>query len=120
MVGMSGKVLVVEDDQEIREILTEVLTDNGYAVETASNGREALDRIDVSMPCVMLLDLMMPVMNGWQLLGELEAQGRVPDALPVVVVSAAQESEPPRGSRSFLPKPIAIERLLQAIKTYCG
>src|SRR5688572_13209265 len=116
---MSGKVLVVEDDQEIREILTEVLTDNGYEVETAANGREALDLINTSMPCVMLLDLMMPIMNGWQLLGELEAQGSVP-ALPVVVVSAAQESVPPKGSRDFLPKPIAIERLLKAIKTYCG
>jgi CheY-like chemotaxis protein len=116
---MSGRVLVVEDDQEIREILAEVLIDQGYLVETATNGREALDRIHACRPCVMLLDLMMPVMDGWELLTELEAEGSVP-SLPVVVVSAAHEAEPPKGVRRYLRKPVPIERLLEAVKTYCG
>src|SRR5688500_15806012 len=72
-IEMSGKVLVVEDDPQIREVIAEVLTDEGYAVQTAENGREALQRLHESRPCVMLLDLMMPIMDGWQLLGQLAA-----------------------------------------------
>jgi CheY-like chemotaxis protein len=117
--AMHGKVLVVEDDEEIREVIAEVLSDQGYSVETAENGRVALERLDGSTPCVVLLDLMMPVMDGWELLGELRAGGRVPD-LPVVVVTAAHEPERPEGVRAFLKKPVPIKRLLDLVKHYCG
>ena len=116
---MSRRVLVVEDDEQIREVLAEVLTDEGYAVETAENGRQALERLDGASPCVMLLDLMMPVMNGWQLLGELRADGRL-DGMAVVVVSAAHDAEPLDGVRTCLRKPITVDRLLSTVKAYCG
>src|ERR1044071_1184503 len=60
-------ILVVEDDSAIREVLTDVLESEGYQVLNAANGREAIQLLRSStLPCLILLDLMMPVMNGWQ------------------------------------------------------
>src|SRR5262245_36830107 len=69
-------VLVVEDDDGIRESIVEILRDEGYLVHEASNGREALEQLkDGQRPCVVLLDLMMPVMSGWQFLQEIQDTG---------------------------------------------
>ena len=115
---MSGKVLVVEDDDDIRECLADVLSEEGYTVETAENGREALQLLRRFRPCVILLDLMMPVMDGWELLGELRSDGDWA-TLPVVVVSAANETKAPEGVRQYLRKPVPINILLHAVKSYC-
>ncbi|HYY88050.1 MAG TPA: response regulator [Chloroflexota bacterium] len=61
-------VLVVEDEAEIRFLLRELLVDAGYAVATAANGEEALDQMHEHRPDAVLLDLMMPVMDGWRFL----------------------------------------------------
>jgi signal transduction histidine kinase/CheY-like chemotaxis protein len=113
-------VLVVEDDETIRLILREVLEDEGYRVVTAQNGREALEILSSgARPCVILLDLMMPVMNGWQLLEALHQRGDLA-RLPVVVVSAATGvCELPAGARRCLPKPIHLGNLLAAIAESC-
>jgi CheY-like chemotaxis protein len=115
---VSGKVLVVEDDDDIRECLADVLAEEGYAVETAQNGREALERLQRFRPCVILLDLMMPVMDGWELLAELRNDGDW-STLPVVAVSAANEAKAPEGVRQYLRKPVPINILLHAVKSYC-
>src|SRR5262245_59582395 len=78
-------VLIIEDDPDIREALAEILEDEGYATVLAGNGREALDHLAKSeMPALILLDLMMPIMDGWQFRDE---QRRSPSyaAIPVVV-----------------------------------
>ena len=90
---MTRPILIVEDDYDIRELFAESLEEAGYAVATACNGREALDRLraarEPELPAVILLDLMMPVMDGWALREELlrdPALGRI----PIVVMTASR------------------------------
>src|SRR5687768_645517 len=84
-------ILVVEDDNDIRETVQQILELEGYQVFTAANGKEALDALEhIPHPCLILLDLMMPVMNGWQFL-EAKQRNAVISTLPVVVVSAVAE-----------------------------
>jgi CheY-like chemotaxis protein len=118
---MSG-VLIVEDDNEIRELVAEMLADCGYAVLTASNGQEALDCLKAcARPCVILLDLMMPVMDGWQLRAELLADPALAD-VPVVVVSGAadvQQSSASLRAVKVLTKPVRWPALLECVQAHC-
>jgi len=117
-------VLIVEDDYDIREVLTEVLQDEGYSVAGAANGREALDYLSDGspVPSLILLDLMMPVMSGWQFVSE-QRQVSALASIPVVVVSAdgnLQQKAGSLGASGYLRKPIEIEALLQVVSRYCG
>lgn len=114
---MGRKILLVEDDIAVLEATSEVLADEGYAVVTASNGQEALDRLDHSMPDVVLLDLMMPVMNGWQFAQEFR---KIPGAkkVPIIVLSAGRDvaqSARSLGASDYLVKPFDIEELLTKV-----
>ncbi len=110
-------VLVVEDDADIRCGVRDLLEDEGYQVRTAANGREALDSLaQTSRPCVILLDLMMPVMDGHQFLDQLRLQSEWAE-IPVVVVSAVVTAFP--GVAGFIKKPFDPEVLLRAVKKYC-
>ena len=81
-------ILIVEDDSDLREALSEVLRDEGYSVESAADGREALDRLRRDLrPSLILLDLTMPVMNGWQFRAEQRRDPALSE-IPVVVLSA--------------------------------
>jgi CheY-like chemotaxis protein len=111
-------ILIVEDDIDIREALSEVLNDEGYQVAVAGHGREALDMIGAGLrPSLILLDLMMPVMNGWQFAEEF--QSRYGDLhTPIIALSADANIEAKAlglGAKSFLKKPVLIEDLLKAI-----
>jgi CheY-like chemotaxis protein len=117
-------VLVVEDDIDIRETTVEALTDHGYDVLSAGNGREALETLRRSavLPCVILLDLMMPIMNGKEFRRE-----QVRDAtlahIPVVVVSAfadAAKEARQLGAVDCLEKPLTLAVLLATAKRYCA
>ena len=117
------RVLIVEDDDEIRGALSEILVDEGYRVEQAENGRVALDRLrHEPAPELILLDLMMPVMNGWQFRAE---QMRDPELsrIPVVIISAAgsasQQVVTLDEPAAFLRKPIDLDKLLQTVSRYC-
>ena len=59
-------VLIVEDDPDVREMLELVLQTSGYTTDTAANGQQALERVHERRPCLIVLDLMMPVMSGWE------------------------------------------------------
>jgi len=109
-------VLVVEDEAESRESLRDVLELEGYEVETAANGQEALEKIKQHEPCIVLLDLFMPVMDGWQLLDQLRADGLLGRIKVVVTTSAA--SNTPTDVPVFL-KPLDIDRLLQTVEAVC-
>jgi signal transduction histidine kinase len=114
-----GTVLVVEDDADIRDSLAAVLEDEGLAVSTAQHGAEALRMLRSGpLPSVVLLDLMMPVMNGWELVQRMRDDPRLA-AIPVVVTSAAADRPPPEVD-CVLPKPIDLARLLEAVRGYCG
>lgn len=116
--GPVGKfILIVEDDEELRAAVRDVLVDEGYEVAEAGNGQEALTALRrPHPPCVMLLDLMMPVMNGWQLMDALALEPTRPP--PVIITSAMAESAP-AGAAGVLKKPYALERLLKLVETHC-
>ena len=112
------RVYVVEDDVDLRRTLYEALEAQGYEVIVAANGAEALDalRQDPTPPCLILLDLMMPVMNGY----EFRAAQRADPALsgiPVIVISAHERSGV--DADDFLAKPVALHPLLSVIRRYC-
>ncbi len=115
-------ILVVEDEADIRLSLQEALEWEGYRVFAASNGREALARLpNMPSPCLILLDLMMPVMNGW----EFAAAVREDDILatiPIVVVTAFAHEVQRRtiGEREVVCKPIDLDLLLRLVTRYCG
>jgi CheY-like chemotaxis protein len=116
----SGYILIVEDDDDIREALSQILELEGYTVRGAANGREALDISSREPPSLILLDLMMPIMDGWQFRSE---QLKDPNLakVPVVVISAdagVHEKVASFGAASVLPKPISLDRLLRAIETF--
>ena len=118
MAAASKVVLVVEDDPDIREVLEEMLDAGGHRVLTASNGREALAVLDrVSTPCLVLLDLMMPVMSGFAFLEELT---RRPDKerVNVLLISAnAQVEQVARGNGvvGFVRKPFDLDDVLALV-----
>ena len=114
------RVMVVEDDVAIRESLVELLEDEGYSVLSAPNGREALEVLRKNeLPCLILLDLMMPVMDGWQFRREQASDPRL-GSIPVVVITAAGEK--PAASiqaNLVLHKPVKVDRVLGAVQQFC-
>ena len=111
-------VLIVDDDPDIRDALGECLRFEGYGVHAAVDGRDALDRLEFGLrPDVILLDLMMPVLNGFDVLQALRER---PDwkSIPVVVVSANRgyEAEDLQGAVSVLRKPVNVDRLLAVVE----
>jgi CheY-like chemotaxis protein len=109
---MAPTVLVVDDDQDIRESLAQILVEEGFEVASACNGAEALEAIARRQPDLMLLDLMMPVLNGWEVLEALRASGTRP-RIPVVVLSALEA----HGCVDYVQKPIRLPKLLALIET---
>jgi len=85
--GQGSKALVVEDDEPTRELLCRNLRDEGWTVESAENGAVALERIEAGLPDLIVLDLMMPVMDGFEFLANLRLREGAAD-LPVLVVTA--------------------------------
>lgn len=118
-----ARILIVEDDADLREALSDVLRDEGYAVTSAADGREALDSLRREMrPSLILLDLTMPVMNGWQFRAE-QREDPVLSGIPVVVLSAGDhlaEQLRPLGIDDFVRKPIELGYLLRKIERYCA
>ncbi|HWE27411.1 MAG TPA: response regulator [Polyangia bacterium] len=121
---MGGGVLVVEDDEDIRADLTAILRIKGFAVDEAANGKEALARLHAGeRPCVIVLDLMMPVMNGWELRSAMLADAALA-TIPVVVVSGKGriplEEEQTLAPAAMLVKPFELAELLELVRRYCG
>jgi CheY-like chemotaxis protein len=110
---MNGRasVLVVDDDDAIRDVIADLLREEGYGVVCAENGLRALEAMQGEYrPDVVLLDLMMPVMSGWEVLEQLQANHQL-SKIPVVVVSAMNAP----GAREHLTKPIDLECLLATV-----
>ena len=123
--GCQHVVLVVEDDHDVRQAIAEVLEDNSYRAVEVANGREAIEalraRAATCKPCLILLDIMMPVMDGREF---LEQQRQDPDLsdIPVVVLSAhasLDESASDLRAAAYLRKPIRAETLLSAVRRLC-
>ena len=109
-------ILIVDDDLDIREALQEILEDKGYLACVASNGAQALELLDrAPKPGLVLLDLMMPVMDGYQFL-EVFRSKRQFDGIPVVVVTAGIIVAP--GVAGYIKKPFDTEQLLRVINKH--
>jgi CheY-like chemotaxis protein len=114
-------ILVVDDDPDIRDTLLDVLTSEGYVVASAENGREALHVAQKERPGLILLDMMMPVMDGWEFRDE---QRRRPElaSIPVIVVSASATCHADAvsmGAAACMQKPLDLEELLVALTRLC-
>jgi len=115
------QVLVVDDDEAIREWVAVILADEGYAVETAGDGDEALQRVETKSPALILLDIRMPRMNGLEFAAAYrELPG--PHA-PIVVMTAgrdAQQRAREVGADGYLAKPFDLDDVVAAVSTRLG
>lgn len=116
----SGPVLVVDDDASILDTVAEFLDMEGYSVECAADGAEALDRIDRAEPALVLLDMRMPVLDGWGVVHALHQRGK---SVPILVMTAAQDARKwaeEVGAAGYVAKPFDLLELLDAVERVCG
>jgi CheY-like chemotaxis protein len=123
MMSASKLVLIVDDDEDIRDAIRQALEDEGYEVADAANGREALELLQTGpIPALILLDLMMPVMTGEQFLLE-QRQRPALAQIPVVVLSAndrIKEKAELFHAAGYLRKPVTLDVLLGVARQFAG
>lgn len=107
------RVLLVEDEPDIREMMSVFLESCGYEVSTAKNGLDALNALTLNRPDVILLDLMMPVMSGWEFLARLKRTSKTP---PVIITTAAPPETTPAGAVAVVSKPVSFDLLIKTIE----
>jgi DNA-binding response OmpR family regulator len=113
------EVLVVDDDPWIRAVVVNSLRLEGYAVREAADGRQALEKIDEHEPCLILLDMQMPELDGWGLVRELKRRGL---NLSIVVMTAgtdAAQAAQDVEAMGFVGKPFALRDLLAKVEAIC-
>ena len=116
---MSPTVLIIEDEPDVREALRDAVSFIGRTVHVAHDGQQALTVLKSFLrPCLILLDLVMPVMDGWRFLEALRADSALCN-IPVVVVSAHAGTHAPTGANGLLRKPIELRDLRQAVLRHC-
>ncbi|HVR69478.1 MAG TPA: response regulator [Vicinamibacteria bacterium] len=118
---MKKKILVVDDEDDILQFLELVLREKGYDVVTAAGGQEALTRAQIEKPDLVLLDIMMPQMDGWEVLKLLRVDEDTAD-IPVAMLSARTEAKDrvqglQEGAVDYICKPFALQELLEKIGT---
>jgi CheY-like chemotaxis protein len=115
-------ILVVDDDPDVRDAIAGVLSDEGYQVTSAGNGREALEQLHRrSRPSLILLDMVMPDMDGWNFRMELKKEPELAE-IPVVILSAhgnVRDAALALGAADYLRKPLRAESLLEIAERYC-
>ena len=122
--SQKAKVLIVDDEPFNVDYLEQELEDLGYQIITAFNGQEALDKIKSQQPDLVLLDLMMPVLDGFAVLSEIKADNVLRD-IPVIIVSAANDSKSivkgiKQGADDYITKPVDADHLVKKLKEYLG
>jgi CheY-like chemotaxis protein len=106
----ASSVLIVDDDAETRACLEGVFQEEGCRVATAENGKRALEILEHFTPDLMLVDLVMPIMSGWDLCAALERDERLA-AIPVVILSSVSRFRP-LGRNRVLSKPVKLDTVL--------
>ena len=118
-----AKILVIDDDAAIRQLLTDVLEMDGHEVHLAVDGKDGLRLLELTRPDFVVLDVMMPGIDGYAVLREIRAQEG--DPLPVLMLTAA--ADPAAATRGwldgvdyFLAKPFAPDAVLDLVESMCG
>jgi CheY-like chemotaxis protein len=115
-----NRILIVDDEQDILETLQLILEMEGYLIDTASTGQQALEKMSAVEPDLVLSDVMMPVMNGIELLKRLKAHPQY-RAIPVIISSAGDiDAQALRGCDAFLKKPVDLDVLVQTVVRVLG
>jgi len=118
--GHNDTVLVVDDDSSILDTVSSILSGEGYEVVSAASGQEALAAVALKQPLVILLDMRMPVMDGWAVARALRNQGI---SVPIVVMTAAESAKrwaDEVGAEGYLAKPFGLDELLTAVERFRG
>lgn len=113
------KILLVEDDLSIRELLTEILEDEGYIVFSTANGFEGLESLKKTIPDLIIMDIMMPIMDGYAFRKELLKNNKL-NSIPVLVMSAQSQGLDKleaHGLTNFINKPIELSHLLDTVSS---
>ncbi len=116
-----SRILIVDDDDDNRELFEVILISEGFTVQTAASGEEALGSVALQAPDLILLDVMMPGMTGYEVVAEIKAN-RVTRGIPVIIVTAlndryARTLALGAGAEDFLPKPVGRAELCAHVKT---
>ena len=109
------KILVAEDEFDLLKSIEIILTEEGFSVVTAPNGREALKLLQKETPDLFITDVMMPHMSGLEVLEKMKDL-KIIKPLNTIVMSAARFDTKEKGWKSFLPKPFTIEQLMRAVR----
>lgn len=118
---MSHCVLIVEDDADLRRLYAVGLSHRGYKVRLAANGQDAIERVEVERPDVIVLDIIMPVMDGWEVIERINTAGK--SAIPVIVLSGTprpNDDEFPSSLCDWVQKPTSLDELGSAIERCVG
>jgi DNA-binding NtrC family response regulator len=118
MKTLSGTILVVDDDPDIRDILSETLSSLGSRVITAANGQQCLDKVDKEAPELMLLDIEMPVKNGLDVLKELRQRGRDTTAIMITAYGTIERAVQAmkEGAFDFITKPFDLDHIALTVE----
>ena len=121
---MSKKILVVDDEDDILHFLELVLKEKGYDVVTAANGHEALTTAQIEKPDLVLLDIMMPQMDGWEVLKLLRVDDETAH-IPVAMLSARTEAKDrvqglQEGAIDYICKPFDLRALIAEVRRHLG
>jgi CheY-like chemotaxis protein len=120
ILSAAKEVLLIDDDTDIREAISQILEYEGYTVLAACNGREGFEILNSKRPSLILLDLMMPIMNGWEFKTQLNLKPELSN-IPVVILSAdgnINDRMDTTGVSGYLKKPIQLDTLLETVKKY--
>ena len=112
-------VLVVDDDPDILEALSEILEAEGFEIRRARNGKEALEKLEPDAPQLILLDLMMPVMDGWEFAQRMRQRPPEIARIPIIVLSADRNvgsKAADLGAVGHLAKPFELNDLLELVR----
>ncbi len=122
--SQKAKVLIVDDEPNNVDFLEQALEDSGYQLITATNGQEALNKIQSEQPDLVLLDLAMPIMDGFAVLERVKADSTLRN-IPVIIISAEHDSKSvvrgiKQGAEDYLTKPVNASLLVKKVKEYLG
>ena len=117
---MALDILIVDDERDIRDLVSGVLSDEGYECRTAGDSTAALNAIDERRPSLVLLDMRMPVLDGWGFARVLRESGV---RVPIIVMTAAQDAgrwAREIGAQGYIAKPFDLADLLSQVEQHAG